>query len=408
MERHYCLFKNEESREVGKSGRGKEPGTGKSVDDNQEKQSGQLNKYPPYSYGTPWFLFWMLRQNDPVPFRRWRVVLLYTLKSLLMLTFSLGENLFFSKKIGATSIPESPVFIIGHYRSGTTFLHKVLSADRQWSHITTFDFLFPYLSPCLVQPMKAILSLLIRTFKIKHPHFNNYIVNLDDPLEEDMITISSLTPHSAFWGEVFPHRAKDYFCQQMFFRSNKEKEAWKQGYLYLLKKFTCRKKGRLLLKNPPNTARVRTILELFPDAKFIFIYRNPYQVFYSTQSLWKRTLEKHYMLQQVTDEEREEIILWHYEHLMGHYEQDRSLIPPGNLAEVRFETFESDPFTETARIYRELNLNGFERAKTEIRKQLEQEKDYRKYSYTYDDQAQDRIEKRWGRFIRQWNYERLK
>jgi hypothetical protein len=381
--------------------------TGKGVRQARDSSAGE-KIYPPASYGTPWFLVRMLRENDPVPPRRWKVVLLYLVKSAFMLPFSYAEKIFLSKKIWATPIPETPVFIIGHYRSGTTFLHKVLSADSQWTHVATFDFLFPYLPRFMEKPMKSILNFFIRTLNIQHPHFNNYRVRLEDPLEEDMITISSLTPHSAFWGEVFPHRAKEYFSQQVFFRNVQEKEAWMQGYLYLLKKYTYRKQGRFLLKNPPNTGRVRAILELFPDAKFIFIYRNPYQLWYSTHSLWKRTLEKHYMLQRIADEELEELIFWHYEQLMGHYERDRSLVPPGNLAEVRYETFESDPLGESERIYRELNLPGFENAREEITAQVEKEKHYRKYSYTYDDHKQDQVERRWGHFIRKWNYTRLK
>lgn len=367
-----------------------------------------MKTYPAYSFGTPFFLFRMLRENDPVPARRWFVLLRYVVKSLFMMPCSLVEKIFHSKKIWATTIPQTPVFIIGHYRSGTTFLHKVLSADPQWTHITTFDFLFPYLPKFLEKPVKSALNLVIRTFNIQHPHFNNYRVNLEDPLEEDMITISSLTPHSAFWGEVFPHRAKEYFSQQMFFRNEKEKEEWKRGYLYLLKKFVYRKRGKLLLKDPPNTGRVGAILELFPDAKFIFIHRNPYQVYYSTQRLWQKTLEKHYGLQRVDDQEREELILWHYEQLMRRFEQDRLLIPDGNLAEVRYETFKEDPFGETERIYRELDLPGFGQARKEIMAQVENEKSYRTYHYTYDDRVQEKVGKRWEHFIRKWNYAPLK
>lgn len=367
-----------------------------------------MKTYPAYSFGTPFFLFRMLRENDPVPAGRRFVLLRYLVKSLFMMPCSLAEKLFHSKRIWATAIPQKPVFIIGHYRSGTTFLHKVLSADRQWSHITTFDFLFPYLPKFLEQPVKAALTLIIRIFNIQHPHFNNYRVNLEDPLEEDMITISRLTPHSAFWGEVFPHKAKEYFSQQIFFRNEKEKEDWKMGYHYLLKRFVYRKRGTLLLKDPPNTGRIRTLLELFPDAKFIFIHRNPYQVYYSTQRLWKTTLEKHYALHRVTEQQREELIFWLYEQLMGQYEKDRRLIPEGNLAEVRYETFKKHPFAETERIYRELDLPGFDQARDEIMRQLENEKKYRTYNYIYDDSVQEKVGRRWGHFIRKWNYARLK
>ena len=46
-----------------------------------------------------------------------------------------------------------------------------------------------------------------------------------------------------------------------------------------------------MLKSPTHTARVRTILEVFPDAKFIHIVRDPLVLFPSTVRLWKSLSE---------------------------------------------------------------------------------------------------------------------
>jgi hypothetical protein len=35
---------------------------------------------------------------------------------------------------------------------------------------------------------------------------------------------------------------------------------------------------RYVSKNPCNIFRIRTLINLFPDARFIFLYRNPYTV----------------------------------------------------------------------------------------------------------------------------------
>ena len=39
--------------------------------------------------------------------------------------------------------------------------------------------------------------------------------------------------------------------------------------------------SRLLIKSPVHTGRVKLLLDLFPNAQFIYIHRNPYQVFKS-------------------------------------------------------------------------------------------------------------------------------
>jgi hypothetical protein len=283
-----------------------------------------------------------------------------------------------------------------------------MASDQRWGRITTFDFLFPYCPVFLIKIVKAVLQIIINVFKLKHLHFHNYVFNLDDPLEEDMLTISSLTPNSAFWSEVFPKNAAKHFAQQIFFKSHKEKNDWKSSYLYCLKKFSLRNKGkRLLLKNPPNTGRVQALLELFPNAKFIFIYRNPYQVYYSTLSLWKRTLEKHYSLHSITDTERDKIIFTHYKKLMGQYLEDRDLIPQENLAEIRYESFEKKPFEEIKRVYEELDLPDFNVVSSSIKSRLDEEKTYTKYSYSYDNKTQDKIFDQWGSFINKWNFQRL-
>lgn len=350
----------------------------------------------------------IMAENDRIPFSRWHVALIYILKTLIMFPLSLSERIFLARKIQTTTIQQTPVFIIGHYRSGTTFLHKVLASDKRWGGINTFNFLFPYFTSSMEKFLKPLLQGIINTFKIKHLHFHNYIFNLDDPLEEDMITLSSVTPNSAFWSEIFPKNALKHFDQQIFFNTIGEKEEWKEAYLYCLQKLTLKHKGkRLLLKNPPNTGRILALLELFPDAKFVFIYRNPYQVYYSTQNLWKRTLEKYYTLHKITDTEREKIIFTHYFKLMSKYEKDKELIPRENLAEIRYETFEKDPFAEIKRIYEELDLPDFEIVAGDIKNALDKEKKYSKYKYDYDEKTQDKIYEHWGYFINKWNYVRL-
>ena len=353
-------------------------------------------------------LFYMFTNNGDLSFSKLPVIFAYLVKSIIMIPFRLWEKIVLKERINSTTIDESPVFVIGHYRSGTTFLHKVMSSDKRWGRITTFDFLFPYCPQSMIKLIKGLLQSIINVFRIKHLHFHDYHLNLDDPIEEDMLTISSLTRSSAFWSEIFPKNANKFYDEQIFFRSDSEKEAWKEDYLYCLKKVVRRNKGkRLMLKNPPNTGRVKAILEIFPDAKFIFIYRNPYQVYYSTLSLWKRTLEKFYTLQKITDSDRDSIIFSHYRKLMGQYLLDRDLIPKSNITEIRYENFEKDPFGEIDRTYSELGLPDFNHASISINKQLKKEKKYTKYSYNYDIETQDKIYQNWGKFIDLWQFKRL-
>ena len=57
---------------------------------------------------------------------------------------------------------------------------------------------------------------------------------------------------------------------------------------WFLKCVTLRSPKRIVLKSPLHTSRVRTLLSMFPNAKFVHIVRDPYVIFPSTVSLWKR------------------------------------------------------------------------------------------------------------------------
>ena len=358
--------------------------------------------------GSPLLLVQLLRRNKRVPFRKWHILALYFLKAFTMLPFSAFEAIFLSRKIRNTEIVHTPVFVIGHYRSGTTFLHKTLTADKQYAYIETFDFLFPYCPPLFRKPLRQALQCLINTFKVQNPHFNNYILNLSDPLEEDMVTIGALTPHSAFWSEIFPQNAEEQFDEQIFFRTDAEKAAWQATYLYCLKKLTRRNKGkRLVLKNPPNTGRLPALLELFPDAKLILIHRNPYRVYFSTLNLWTRILEPKYALHPIGEEERNAIIFALYRGLMGRYLKDKALVPAGNLVEVRYDDFVRAPFEEVRRIYAALGLGGFEAAAGDFEAALGKEKSYKSFRYEMDLGFQDRIYEELGEFVDLWGYERM-
>ena len=106
-----------------------------------------------------------------------------------------------------------------------------------------------------------------------------------------------------------------------------EKKAWQEDYTYLLKNIAfANNKKQLLLKNPHNTSRVKELLELFPKAKFVFIHRNPLDVFISMVHLYGKVIETQF-LQYATIRERKELILYYYKETMTKYLNDRAMIP---------------------------------------------------------------------------------
>ena len=161
---------------------------------------------------------------------------------------------------------------------------------------------------------------------------------------------------------------------------------------------------QFLSKNPPHTGRVKTLVEMFPNAKFIYLKRNPYTVYESTRSFFTNTIQP-LRLQNISDDELEKNFIEMYRRLFYKFEEEKHLIPEGNLMEVKFEDFEQNAFDLTQDMYSKLSIPGFETAKADIEKYLSKKKGYKKNQYKYDDRTVKMVEEHWGMALQQWDYQ---
>ena len=332
-------------------------------------------------------------------------ILFYYLQILISLPFTFLQFILFSKKIRKTVISKDPVFILGHYRSGTTYLQKLLVSDKQFGFLSNYDALFANSNLLFGRKMQSVFQFLINTFKIKNPFFNDSIVLLTEPTEEDDYLMNKVSAYSAYWGLVFPKRWREWLNGLPQFMNQSYRKGWEREYLDTLKFTTFKNKGKqLVLKSPPNTERISLLLQMFPHAKFIYIYRNPFHMYYSIRNMWKRAILGYYSVQKISDEELDEIVFDHFIYLTGQYEKEKNLIPEGNLLELSYEELKADSFLCIKNIYSGLNLPGFEEAAEDLRLQIEKEKDYKNFQYHFCDATFRTIEEKWGKYIRERNY----
>ena len=104
--------------------------------------------------------------------------------------------------------------------------------------------------------------------------------------QEDEFAFSNLQDNAYYNFFYFPSMYRSFYDKCVRLNSLNEKEIglWYSSYEKLLKKALIDSKGeRLIVKNPVNTARIDKILKLWPDARFLYIYRNPITVFHSTR-----------------------------------------------------------------------------------------------------------------------------
>lgn len=349
------------------------------------------------------FLNWvrLVVANGGIDWRYWIRSLYVSIVALLNTPFRAYEGARFGARIAATSIREAPIFILGHWRSGTTHVMRLIARDPAFAVVTFVHTMIPglYLSSPLFR------ALLASSLPKVRPMDN--VTVAPDAAEEEEYALGNLGPYSFYHALSFPRKMREIFDKYVLFEGVERKiiEQWKVIYLYFLKKVTFSSGGkRLLLKNPANTGRIPTLLEMFPDAKFIHVYRNPYVVYSSTMHWLDKELAST-ALQDIDEEAVREHALRNYEKLMLRYEEDKALIPEGNLVEVRFEDFETDPLGEVARIYCALGLTLTPEAQVQMQQYLLTVKGYQKNIYRLDSRSQRELARRWGFMIRRWDYD---
>jgi len=184
-------------------------------------------------------------------------------------------------------------------------------------------------------------------------------MDMDFPQEEDF-AMMSLQARSIYKMFYFPKDFDRLYHKELYFEEYPEKDRrrWERHYLELVGKARLNTGGeRYISKNPCNIFRIEKLISLFPDARFIFIYRNPYPV---VESLYRFVNE---VLPGAELQHREggiprKSIAGLYKDAMHEYFRVRNQISPGNLIEIRYEEFKKDSMGIIQMIYDRFNMPG--------------------------------------------------
>jgi hypothetical protein len=206
-------------------------------------------------------------------------------------------------------------------------------------------------------------------------------------------------------GWVFPRR-REHYERYLTMRGVPAAEValWKRAFQQFVRKLAWKLQAPLVLKSPPHTCRIKLLLELFPEARFVHIRRNPFDVFPSNRLTFESAFQLH-RLQSIRPEEVDEWILRRYAQMYDAYFEERDLIPSGRLHEVRYEDLERDPMREVRAIYEALRLPDFSVVEQPLRQYVDSIAGYRKNSYAELPGAlRERIAHEWRRTIDAWGY----
>jgi hypothetical protein len=330
--------------------------------------------------------------------RYWLRFLVVLMATLLFAPLAMLEAALYRRQIAAHQLADEPIFILGHWRSGTTFLHSLMAQDKQWGYFNTFYALLLRIAKLSEGVLKPVAQIALPS---KRP-MDDVALNMDYPQEEEF----ALTNHqglSFYLMMHFPRYLLRYLAQYVAINDAPQplRQAWKDSYRTILQKTSWLNHGRrLVMKNPPNTARVALLLELYPNAKFIYIHRDPAELYFSTQ----RTLAGMmgvFQLHSISKEEIEEDVLQMYPCLMQQFLQQQSLIPRDNFCALSYQQLKSQPQQAMAFIYDRLKLPDYDKAKENFATYLQSQRDYKTAKYSLAPEVQEKLERRWGEVQRQ-------
>ena len=214
---------------------------------------------------------------------------------------------------------EKPLFILGNLRSGSTFLHRLLSRDSEtFTSMTIWDI---YLAPSVTQ--KKITQLASRLDNKLGGHLHRLLYEFDrrtlgkfkihpisffQPEEDENILfhiwdsywVSFLFP---FMDELpnYPHFDEALSPEHrrrimVFYKSMLQRHLYATGKKYYV------------AKAPAFSAKIETLVEFFPDARIIYLARNPLDMLPSTISwmnyargVFTQPKEKYLYLDEILD-----------------------------------------------------------------------------------------------------------
>lgn len=322
--------------------------------------------------------------------------------STIISPFRFKEHYKYHQQIKQTSISKDPVFIIGHWRSGTTYLHNIISEDATFGFCSTFHATLPGVFLSSEQTLKPLLSASIPTTR----PMDDVAMGPDLPQEEEY-ALANITPYGYYNGWCFP-KNMSYYNNIVTIHKQPEyiQKKWKETYHYFLQKLTLYRNGKqLLLKNPAHTARIKTLLELYPHAKFIHIYRNPYHVFYSMKKFMRIVLPRYCVQNPPHMQQIENYIFDVYTSLYQSYLSQRSLLSKNQLFEVSYEQFIKDPLPLVKNMYNQLELTYNTETINRFNTYIKAQQKFKTSKYNINANIKKRIYNHWRFAFEAFNYD---
>ncbi len=329
-----------------------------------------------------------------------------TMESALLTPLAYLEYLLFWLPIQFTKLEKDPIYVVGFWRSGTTYLQNLLTRDPQFGWFDPVSTITFSNSILLRKP----LTMLARNGLKGARAMDNLEFELELPMEEAH-AFTNLTDLSISHMMAFPDHGKGGKYVNAIFTdalSSKDRKRFYSVYNYMLKKLTFMKGGKqLLLKSPDNTARIAFLKRAYPRAKFINIYRNPYTVVRSALNMFRIEMDKYALSESVSDQYLLDRVCLIFERVYRRAFRDLDRLGPCDKIEIKYEEFVEHQEEYIEQIYKQLGIRNYDKAYPYLKEYMDSMKEYQTNTYDYSPELIQRVNDRLGFYFERYGYEMI-
>lgn len=312
----------------------------------------------------------------------------------------LVQKALYGKRVAQSVVKQPPVFIVGHWRSGTTYLHELLVLDKRFAFPTSYQCFAPHhflVSEWLFSRTNFLLP--------RRRPMDNVETGWLQPQEDEFALLAMGAP-SPYVRMAFPnHPPQDMEFLDMEGVAPERLELWRQALTLFLQTLSYRYRDRrVILKSPPHTGRIGILARLFPGAQFVHIVRDPYAIYPSTRRLWQ-ALDLAQGLQSPNFTYLDEYVFESFERMYRAFEAQRPTVDESRICDVRYEDLVQDPVGQLAMIYEKLDWGGFDDVRPRLAEFLARKKDYQTNHHRLSEETRTEIRRRWDEYFVRYGYD---
>ena len=345
----------------------------------------------------------LLHENPITKENKWQIRYM-TAVILALSPWTVLEKVLFDYRIKRTKLKKDPIYIVGYWRSGTTFLQNLLTRDPQFAWFDPVNTVTFNNSIILGPLLNKVLNFFLKGAR----PMDNLEYTTDLPMEE-VFAQATLSTQAISHMLVFPDGGNGTkYIDTAFIdeQDKKKRREWRKAYDYILKKVTMIQGGRqLLLKSPENTCRIGALKKCYPGSKYINIYREPYTVIMSTINMFNKEMNLFCLNTPAPESVIEDVAIDLFARVYKKAIRQLARMKPEDHIDIRYEDFCEDPEGWLKKIYQTLHIGGYENAYPYFSAYLDSQKSYKKNEFTLDDRLRDKINQKLKFYFDYYGYE---